>query len=114
MKPELTLEEAADRLEMTVDELKRSRARGLPPGNLGYTLPPYDGTVYFRTADLIPPPPPPAEHVCDDCDFEAKSAGGLATHRRSHTPTPVEVTVYDSEGSVVGPDGGEEAFEADG
>ncbi len=26
----------------------------------------------------------PAAHACDQCDFVARSAGGLTTHKRSH------------------------------
>jgi len=34
-----------------------------------------------------PPPPPPiddAAHVCDECGYTARSAAGLAVHKRSH------------------------------
>lgn len=76
---EITITEAADRLGTTVEALTLSRARGLAPGRLGYTKPPYDGTVYFDTADLELD----AELKCAECDFEAASAGGLTQHTRA-------------------------------
>ena len=92
----LTVEEAAARLGMTVDELMFSRARGLPPGTLGYREDPY-GPLVWKRDDLLPAPPEKlramadmvkqiAENTnqCVDCGFQAKSKGGLAAHRRVH------------------------------
>lgn len=51
---ELTTEQAAERIGMSVDDLLYSRIRGLSPGILGYTH--GDGKVYFDSDDLLPPP----------------------------------------------------------
>lgn len=47
----LTLEQAAELIGVSTDELRLSRQRGLPPGNLGTAL---RGRVYFDRDDLIP------------------------------------------------------------
>lgn len=89
-KAELTLDEAAELLDLTSDELTLSRQRGLSPGALGYTRPPYDGTVYFRRSDLDPAvrsadlEAAEAEPICPDCGFRAKTTGGLRSHQRTH------------------------------
>lgn len=87
-KAELTLDEAAELLGMTPADVTLSRHRGLSPGVLGYTRPPYDGTVYFRRADLEPAvrtsAPAEAEPICPDCGFRAKTLGGLRSHQRTH------------------------------
>lgn len=59
----LNLEEAAEYVGLTPDQLKISRQRGLPPGRLGRSV---DGHLYFDSDDLLPPPahkrqPPAAE-----------------------------------------------------
>jgi len=51
---ELTVTQAADYLKITPEELVFSRARGLPPGRVGYTR---GGQLFFRRVDLIPPKP---------------------------------------------------------
>ena len=48
---ELTIQEAAEYIGMSVDDIMRSRQRGLPPGILGHAA---GGQVYFDAADLIP------------------------------------------------------------
>lgn len=37
-----------------------------------------------KSAEPEPEEEPEAEFVCDVCGFEAKTAGGLGSHRRSH------------------------------
>lgn len=53
MSRQLNVTEAAHYVGMTVDELIRSRQRGLAPGKLGYTK---DGHLYFDRDALTPPP----------------------------------------------------------
>lgn len=85
---ELNINQAAEHLGITTTELTLLRARGLPPGTLGYTKPPYDGTVYFDSDDLLPKRaasvPDVEDLVCDECGFVARSASGLTNHQRAH------------------------------
>jgi hypothetical protein len=76
----LTLKQAADYIGISPEDLLMSRQKGLPPGNLGVAK---NGEVFFNQDDLLPPSRLTG-HLCPDCGFEAKSAGGLKTHRRRH------------------------------
>ena len=60
-KRKLTLEEAAEHLGTTTDEIMVSRWRGMEPGSLGFKE---AGILYFNTKDLKPaasPKPKKAE-----------------------------------------------------
>lgn len=90
--PILTLDQAAAHVGLTPDALLLSFYRGLPPGNLGFKETP-SGPLVFKRADLLPPPRRAkfiagiADELalhCPECDFVAKSKGGLTTHRRKH------------------------------
>lgn len=59
----LTLEEAAEVLELTPLELLRSRRRGLPPGTRGIRFP--SGLKFVRR-DLTPPKKPRRPAASDD------------------------------------------------
>lgn len=92
----LTLVEAAAHLDMTPEALMLSRARALPPGILGFKER-RGGPLVWHVDDLLPAPRAKLEkmagmveaiadatHQCIECGFQAKSKGGLATHRRRH------------------------------
>lgn len=53
----LTLEEAAEYLGMSSEDLMHSRFRGLTPGSLGFKV---GGTLYFNKGDLPKPAKPKA------------------------------------------------------
>lgn len=76
----LNAEQAAKRVGMTVDELMVSRARGLPPGILGFR-PHHTEPLVWLSEELLPPP---EKLACPDCGFKAKSKGGLTLHRKRH------------------------------
>lgn len=49
--PILNARQTAAYLDIPLEELLRSRGRGLPPGNLGFKL---GGRLLFDTEDLLP------------------------------------------------------------
>ena len=89
MKAELTLEEAARYIGVSTEDLRLSRARGLSPGKLGYVREPFDGTVWFRTVDLVPARAISPNEVraaeavplrCQECSNTYKTRSGLDRH----------------------------------
>jgi hypothetical protein len=70
-KATVTIEEAAELMGMSVRQLKVSRQRGLPPGNLGFVE---SGQLRFRRADLL------TEPKTQRAGASSKSAGASPTH----------------------------------
>lgn len=94
--PFFTLEEAAEFCGMSPDQLMVSRARGLSPGTLGFKPHPSEPLLWLKD-DLLPAPKEKLQKMadmveviaentnqCSICGFQAKSKGGLTTHKRRH------------------------------
>ena len=101
----LSLEEAAELLGITPDELLRSRGRGLAPGSFGFKDQP-GGPLIWKREDLEAPEPSPSaspislekeeemagmvktiaanNNICDVCGRQFKTPGGLGSHKRTH------------------------------
>lgn len=102
---DLNIEEAAEQLGITPDELLRSFYRGLAPGSLAHGATGGVEALRWKATDLDQIAEVPSDGLdpekldqmagmvqkiaestlqCIDCGFQAKSKGGLTVHRRKH------------------------------